>query len=97
MSLCMQAPPLSVTHADFNMKEMSLGLLEEGSEDEDQKEFGHGQGMLTEASTSIANIPKPRTKKDRARRLQYRRAEAELEGRRCELSSCLCIEAHSAL
>jgi hypothetical protein len=63
------------------MKEMALELLDEDSEDE-LKQPGEVQTSAGKISTPSAKTVQPRTKKDRARRLQHRQAEAELKARR---------------
>jgi hypothetical protein len=63
------------------MKEMALELPDEDSEDE-LKKPGEEQSFAEKISAPPAKTVQPRTKKDRARRLQHRQAEAELEARR---------------
>ena len=77
-----------MTQVDFNMKEMAL-QLEEGSEDEAETDLSLEEGRHVDASTSAAHVSKPRTKKDRARQLQHKRAEAEIEAKKCETVSRL--------
>jgi hypothetical protein len=74
----MQAPPLTVTQADFDMKEMGLGVLHDES-DEDSADC-YNVALTHEDAAKAAS--QPRTKKDRARHLQYRQLEAEAEARR---------------